>query len=185
MKEKVAQATCGVCGRGFLAYRGDAKVCSDECGKYRHQQYMAISEARKRHPCPSCGVEIARTSHRCRPCSKISRSLKLSGENNYALKGGRRKDSYGYILIWLGPRQYEFEHRVIWEAAHGAIPDGWVLHHINGIRDDNRLENLEAMPRQKHNHRHDDHDRRILELEEENRLLRARLDGNLHSQISS
>ena len=34
------------------------------------------------------------------------------------------------------------EHRVIFEMFNGAIPVGMDIDHINGIRDDNRIENL-------------------------------------------
>lgn len=34
-------------------------------------------------------------------------------------------------------------HRLIWQVYHGDIPDGMVINHINCIRDDNRIENLE------------------------------------------
>ncbi len=33
-------------------------------------------------------------------------------------------------------------HRSTWEAEHGAIPDGHYIHHVNGDRLDNRLDNL-------------------------------------------
>lgn len=39
------------------------------------------------------------------------------------------------------------EHRAIWEKAHGKIPKGWVVHHLNGDMMDNSLENLAAVPR--------------------------------------
>ncbi len=42
-------------------------------------------------------------------------------------------------------------HRYTWEQAHGKLAPGMVVHHINGKKNDNRLENLVAMPRRKHN----------------------------------
>jgi len=33
-------------------------------------------------------------------------------------------------------------HRLIWEYVNGSIPDGYFIDHINGIRNDNRIENL-------------------------------------------
>jgi hypothetical protein len=39
------------------------------------------------------------------------------------------------------------EHRRIWAERHGPIPKGWVVHHLNGQKGDNRLENLAALPR--------------------------------------
>lgn len=56
-----------------------------------------------------------------------------------ALAGSKRAD--GYVGIFIGGK-YHFAHRVIWEMHNGEIPEGLVIDHINGIRDDNRIENL-------------------------------------------
>ena len=39
------------------------------------------------------------------------------------------------------------EHRYIWETAFGPIPEGMYIDHINGVRHDNRLENLRLVDR--------------------------------------
>ena len=36
-------------------------------------------------------------------------------------------------------------HRACWEAYHGRIPSWYVVHHNNGNRTDNRIENLACM----------------------------------------
>jgi len=44
------------------------------------------------------------------------------------------------------------EHRLVWEKANGSLPEDWVIHHINGKRDDNRLKNLVSLPKNKHHY---------------------------------
>jgi HNH endonuclease len=51
----------------------------------------------------------------------------------------------GYVVATLhfgGLRVQAKLHRVVWIAAHGAIPAGLVPDHVNRIKSDNRLENL-------------------------------------------
>ena len=45
-------------------------------------------------------------------------------------------------------RKCVFVHRFIYECYHGIIPDGMVIDHINDIRDDNRLCNLQLVTQQ-------------------------------------
>jgi hypothetical protein len=41
-------------------------------------------------------------------------------------------------------------HRYVWENEKGKIPDGWDIHHINEQKGDNRIENLECLPKAEH-----------------------------------
>ena len=78
----------------------------------------------------------------------------------------------GYILIHqpdhprASKKGYVFEHLLNWEQAHNKpLPEGWVIHHLNGIRSDNRPVNLQALLSMKHSLVLQAKARRIQELE--------------------
>lgn len=70
---------------------------------------------------------------------------------------GRYKTKHGYIRLvihshpFAGKNGYIFEHRVVLEQRLGRylLPQE-VAHHINGIKDDNRPENLEVKDHAQH-----------------------------------
>lgn len=47
-------------------------------------------------------------------------------------------------------------HRLVWERTNGPIPEGLVVHHINGDKRDNRIENLALMTHAAHSALHND-----------------------------
>lgn len=82
------------------------------------------------------------------------KSENLIGSNNPNWKGGRRKNSAGYILIYSPnhPRanknkpngNFIYEHIIVAENKIGRfLNKGECVHHINGIKTDNRKENLQ------------------------------------------
>ena len=74
------------------------------------------------------------------------------GKDNPKWKGGRYIGNKGYILIYTPDHpftnsgNYVFEHRLVMEEHIGRLltPEEEV-HHINGIKTDNRIENLELI----------------------------------------
>lgn len=87
---------------------------------------------------------------------KIKRDTK-GPKCHWGWKGGRHKIKAGYIDCYRPDHphthdgKYVREHILVWEQFHGrALPKGYIIHHLNGIRDDNRPENLVAVPRRQH-----------------------------------
>lgn len=56
----------------------------------------------------------------------------------------------GYLRVCVNGRLTQV-HRIIWQMVHGEIPEGLKIDHINGIRSDNRLENLRLVSNQENN----------------------------------
>ena len=56
-----------------------------------------------------------------------------------------------------------FEHRLVWERIKGKIPEGYVIHHKNGNKKDNRIENLELLSKDSHAKRHSEINNRLAE----------------------
>ncbi len=107
----------------------------------------------------------------------ISKVLKILNENNIQRKhngtwnkglnktldsrisGGRKSkgvffcESTGYLHIWINGKSIRY-HRFLWEQVNGTIPKGYVLHHIDGDKLNNNLQNLELLKNSEHTKLH-------------------------------
>lgn len=82
----------------------------------------------------------------------MSNYSKPKGAQSPRWKGGRRINEAGYVRVRMGNKEVR-EHRMVAEKMIGRpLLPGEQVHHKNGIRSDNRPENLEVMPSQHHHY---------------------------------
>jgi hypothetical protein len=81
----------------------------------------------------------------------------IRGATHSQWKGGRRKHGGGYVYIWKPDHPfciklgYVLEHRLVYEKHLGRyLTKEEHIHHINGDRLDNRIENLRLMSNPEH-----------------------------------
>ncbi|MBN2760036.1 MAG: HNH endonuclease [Rhodobacteraceae bacterium] len=113
-----------------------------------------------------------------------------SGKDHARWKVGSRQGSTGHVKVRVGkghpladPNGWAYEHIVVWVAAGNRRPTkGEVLHHINGDKTDNHIENLRLMSRADHNRLHNATRKRCTET---GRLLPAGrlLDGRTWDEL--
>jgi hypothetical protein len=97
-------------------------------------------------------------------------------EKSPSWKGGKIKRE-GYILVLTENRKYVREHRLVMEKHIGRYLYPWeTVHHKNGIKDDNRIENLKLLPGNEHN-------TKVQEVFLENQRLKQELE-TLKAQVS-
>ncbi len=135
---------CEECGCDFQSKKAcrtrTPKYCSHQCAWSSEEVKRKISEAHK-------GMKFSLEHNR-----KISNCLKRCvGPSARKWNGGRFKKVDGYVYVWLEKKKYVLEHRLVMEKYLGRPLKSWeIVHHRNGIKDDNRIENLELSNRRDH-----------------------------------
>ena len=83
----------------------------------------------------------------------------LPGELNPNWKGGRHISSHGYVKILVGKghpladsKGYAYEHVVVWVSAGNPHPIRGItnIHHLDGNKQNNSLDNLTIIPQSDH-----------------------------------
>ena len=125
------------------------------CGNCR-RDYQASS---KHKNCPKCRRQLAKINcNRCgrkkqRESKTCSRCRPTGEKENPNWRGGRYYKA-GYVMVYAPehPRavrtKHIFEHILVMETTLGrSLLANETVHHLNGIKDDNRPENLELWSR--------------------------------------
>ena len=163
----------GKFGRGYLsgvtreqlhAMYHDEKLSMHQMAERLNVTYGAIYYQMRKHGVSTRSHDDALIT--------LGKSGRYTGERNPRWTGGRHISTQGYVLVRMPDhpkacnRGYVREHVLVWERHHKtSLPKGWHVHHKNGVKTDNRPENLEAMTHQKHSDVIPALLRRIAELE--------------------
>ena len=109
------------------------------------------------------GCHVATILRECQRLGlKTQRTGPRGGAGHPGWKGGRAIDKDGYVSLWMPDHPFArktgriLEHRVVMELhLRRYLHPREVVHHRNGKRSDNRIENLEAFPTNADHLRHE------------------------------
>ena len=161
-----AVINCAECGKKFerkawIAEKaerlGQAQYCSTDCRDDAKRGRKGTQRvARTTKTCPQCGEEFGLNKppnelRRQKYCSP--RCAGKAGGRKPRPGGARYVNSDGYVFVYVPPEErppghentrHQPEHRLVIAKDIGRWPESWeTVHHINGDRTDNRLENLQ------------------------------------------
>jgi hypothetical protein len=101
-----------------------------------------------------------------KPTRRIVKSEPTPNVENLAnVVMGLFVDTNGYVTGQDG--RY---HRLVWESENGAVPSGWHVHHIDGVKTNNSIENLIALPGNLHTYIH------AIQMRDLSRLNRSQIE---------
>ena len=142
VKSTPKRPDCSNCGEPLSERR--LTYCSWECFKNGRRD-------KTEHPCQSCGkvmllqpAQVGRKKYCSRPCLAESKRIQGAGWKY------TRKDGYVHVYYPKHPDStkagWVLEHRLVAEEKYGRrVLKTEHVHHINGVKSDNRPENLEIV----------------------------------------
>ena len=165
----IVEIICKHCGkiRSFIKRDyGGQQYCSHLCANRANRKFGSDNPAWHERPKLLLGEENWRKRPYKRLCSICGKGFESHGYREYCSDECRKtnrgrfhtkktKDGYEYTYWPEYPgatkHGYVATHRMIWEQHHSKqLSPGWVVHHLNGIKDDNRIDNLLALPERMH-----------------------------------
>ena len=181
-KKRRFKCECASCGKVLYIpkwqfNRAENSFCSVACHvKWQQKDVCKVS-------CDYCKEIIVRNAnelirrklHFCnQDCFNKYFSERRKGHNSTSWKNGRHIAKDGYVFIYKpeyskSKSDYVLEHRYIMSEHLGRkLEADEIVHHLNGVRHDNRIENLMVVSRKTHENRtvRKKYIQRIIELED-------------------
>ena len=150
VRKRRTKFICKTCGKEFEVINssipvrlrsGKIQYCSTRC--------MGIGmRKRKAVKCLNCGNEFETTRHRfCSQKCACEYRKKSNPGNGYWYENG-------YKVLWNGGNSIKEHIKVMQDFLGRELTKDEVVHHINGVKDDNRIDNLKLMTKGEHSSYH-------------------------------
>lgn len=87
-----------------------------------------------------------------RQYSRVGECVEFNGVRFYRYPDAKQRSHRTYFTPGIADRRRGVKalHQEVWKAAHGPIPEGHVIHHLDGDSTNNDLSNLGCLPNREH-----------------------------------
>ncbi|MDP9288054.1 MAG: HNH endonuclease [Thermoproteota archaeon] len=162
---------CEECGNQYI-YRvnnaGTQRFCSTKCQSRNYSRRQLTEYYKVGNKCDCGFVGIGKHLCHCGICGSELSGWNFNLQQPYTFKpghmnrgkhgeesghwqGGRHIDNKGYVRISIGNGNRRYEHDLVIEEHLGKkLLSNEHVHHKNGVKTDNRIENLEVLTISKH-----------------------------------
>lgn len=70
-----------------------------------------------------------------------------AGNKSKSWKGGVQTNKHDCVYVWVAPNVRKRRPVAVWEANRGKIPNGYVVYHLDGNKDNDNINNLAIISR--------------------------------------